>query len=528
MRLMTSGNYRWMIGLIATVTILSGCQENVADRAPQPGIEVMTDKGLVRGIVKGESRVFLGMPYAAPPVGERRWRPPSPTVKWTGVRDAQNRGATCTQGEGGRGGIGSEDCLVINVWAPRKASLQPLPVFVWIHGGGFVVGSSNIPMLDGQHLSEAGNIVVVSFNYRLGLLGFLALAELSAESPSNSSGAYGFFDQLAALQWVKRNIASFGGDPSEVTLGGNSAGAMSVCNHLASAASRGLFQRAIIHSGSCMPPTPALEDYEKQGNQVVAKVGCDGDADVLACMRRQDAQRVMDAFEVENPSPGGVLFQQAGIVWEIPPTVDKAFLDQPVEQSFAAGDVAKVPVIIGANENEGGLLVYGQPAPDGAKGYNAALNRRYGSRAQDVLRQYPLEDFDSPVEALAKIVSDELFLCPTKRTAEYLRQAGLDVFLYKFEQPLEKLGDPWTTAFHTSEIPFVFGNAHFFTELGQADLDYSAKVMPYWLRFITTGDPNSEGVTPWPDYKSDSHLVFGEPIRAGNDFGNEKCEFWKQ
>jgi len=517
---MTSGTYRWLILLIAAVTILSGCQKNSVDEAVQPGIEVLTDKGLIRGTIKGDTRVFLGIPYAVPPLGERRWQPPESLAGWTGVQEAHSQGPICTQGPGGgAAGAGVEDCLVVNVWAP---------VFVWIHGGGFVVGSSNNPMLDGQRLSAAGNIIVVNFNYRLGLLGFLALAELSAESPSNSSGAYGFLDQIAALQWVQRNIAAFGGDPSKVTLGGNSAGAMSVCYHLVSAASRGLFQRAILQSGSCTRPTPALDDYAKQGTQVVANVDCDGEAVIPDCMRGRDAQRLMDAFYQENAYPGGELFQQPGSVWELPPTVDHVFIKQPVMRSMLAGDVAKIPVIIGANRNEGGFFVYGQPAPEDAEAYSSAINRRYGSRAPAVLREYPLDDFNNSTEALAKVAGDEIFLCPTLHTAQYLRQAGLDVFLYEFEQPLEKLGEPWTSAFHTSEIPFVFGNPHFFTELGPEDLAYSAKVMPYWLRFIATGDPNMDGDTQWPEYDSDSHLVFAEPIRIGKNFGGQKCEFWQQ
>jgi len=437
-------------------------------------------------------------------------------------------GPSCMQTGGGRVGPVSEDCLLINVWAPNQVSEKPLPVFIWIHGGGFEVGSSNIPMLDGQKLSEAGNIVVVNFNYRLGVLGFLALADLSAESSSNSSGAYGLFDQVAALEWVKRNITSFGGDPSNVTLGGNSAGAMSVCNHLVSDGSRGLFHRAVLQSGSCMRPTPDLDDYAEQSTTVVAKVGCAGKADAPECLREQDAQRLMDAFELENTYPGGDLFQPAGANWEMPPTVDQEFLDQPVVLSMASGDVAKVPVLIGANKDEGGFFIYGQPVPDDAAGYNAALNRRYGARSQDVLRQYPLEDFDSPVQALAKVLGDEVFLCPTLHTAQYLQQAGSDVFLYTFERPLENLGDPWRSAFHTSEVPFVFGNEHLFTELGQTDLDYSAKVMPYWLRFIVTGDPNSDDAAHWPAYETGSHMVFAEPMRVEDNFGGRNCDFWQQ
>jgi len=522
------GFYLRMIWLIAAAPIVAGCQGNDVDQAVQSSVDIRTDKGLVRGVIRGGTRVFLGIPYAAPPLGSNRWRAPGPVVEWMGVRDASVPGPSCMQTGGGRVGAVSEDCLLINVWTPNQVSEKPLPVFVWIHGGGFEVGSSTNPMLDGQKLSEAGNIVIVSFNYRLGLLGFLALADLNAESPSKSSGAYGLLDQVAALEWVKRNITSFNGDPSNLTLGGNSAGAMSVCYHLVSDKSRGLFQRAILQSSSCTRPTPDLDDYAKQSTKAIAKVGCAGKADTVNCLRRRDAQRLMDAFETNKTYPGGDLFQPADSIWELPPAVDQEFLDQPVVQSMALGDVAKVPVIIGANKDEGGLFVYGPSGPDDAKGYSAALNRRYGTQAQDVLRQYPLEDFESPVQALAEVLGDELFLCPTLHTAQLLQQAGSDVFLYKFERSLENLGDPWSSAFHTSEIPFVFGNTHFFTALGQTDLDYSAKVMPYWLRFIVTGDPNSDDVMQWPAYESNSHLVFAEPIRTGQNFGGPNCEFWRQ
>jgi len=524
----TLATYLRMVWLIVAAAVLSGCQGNDADEAAQPGIEILTDKGLVRGTIRGSTRVFLGIPYAAPPLGASRWRAPGPMVEWTGVRDVSVPGPSCMQKGGGRVGPVSEDCLLINVWTPNQGREKPLPVFVWIHGGGFEVGSSYNPMLDGQKLSEAGNIVVVSLNYRLGLLGFLAAAELSAESPSNSSGAYGFLDQLAALEWVRRNIASFSGDPSNVTLGGNSAGAMSVCYHLVSDGSRGLFQRAIMQSGSCTRPTPDLDDYAKQSAKAIAKVGCAGDVATVSCLREQDAQRLMDAFAMENAYPGGDLFQPADAIWELPPTVDHEFLDQPVVRSMASGDMAKVPVIIGANEDEGGFFIYGQPVPDDTQGYSDALNRRYGLRAQEVLEQYPLEDFASPVQALAEVLGDELFLCPTLHTAQYLQQAGSDVFLYKFERPPDNLGDPWSTAFHTSEIPFVFGNEHFFTELGQADLEYSAKVMPHWLRFIVTGDPNSDDAMRWPAYESGSYMVFAEPMRVDDNFGGRNCAFWKE
>jgi len=527
MGLMFSNTYYWRIWLIAAMAILSGCQEYEVDSAAQPGIEILTDKGPIRGGIRGDTRVFLGIPYAAPPLGTNRWRAPAPVVAWTEVRDASVPGPSCMQKGGGRVGPVSEDCLLINVWTPNQASEKPLPVFVWIHGGGFEVGSSNNPMLNGQNLSEAGNIVVVSLNYRLGTLGFLALADLSAESSSKSSGAYGFLDQVAALQWIKGNIASFNGDPSNITLGGNSAGAMSVCFHLVSDASRGLFQRAIMQSGICTRPTPDLDEYVKQGTKTIAEVGCAGDTDTVNCLRAQDAQLLMDAAALNNTYPGGDLFQPAGTIWELPPTVDNEFLDQPVVRSMASGEMAKVPVIIGANNDEGGFFIYGETVPDDAQGYREALNRRYGPRAQDVLGQYPLDDFDSPVQALAEVLGDELFLCPTLHTAQFLRQAGSDVYLYKFERSLALLGDPWSRAFHTAEIPFVFGNAHFFTELGQADLDYSAKVMPYWLRFIVSGDPNSDDVMQWPAYESDSHLVFAEPMRVAQNFGGPNCAFWK-
>ena len=510
------------------LAMTSGCSQPAESVTPTDALTVQTQTGLLHGKLEGNSRVFLGIPYAASPAGEMRWRAPLPALEWEGLREAAEFGPSCMQAAKNRNNPQSEDCLFLNVWAPAASPEKLRPVLVWIHGGGFTVGSGSIPMLNGLRLSEAGDIVVVNFNYRLGALGFYASPALDAESSLHSSGAFGLLDQVAALQWVRDNISAFRDDPTQVTLGGYSAGAMSVCYHLASPKSRGLFKRAIIQSGVCNRETPSLHQYEESWAGFAADLGCDDTADALACLRSKDPQEVMKAAKsAGDPKPGGMMFQDMPVEWRQPPAIDGDFLTEPAAAALEKKGLPIAEAIVGATANEGAEFP-GDFVPTDEQGYIDALTRRYGSRVSQVAQQYPLSAYASPKEALGRVVGDELFYCQALFTAERLRNAGVKVFLYRFERPLQNLRERFgDEAFHTSDQPYLFGNDYLNAELLPTDRSYGESVMKYWTRFIRSGDTNAKGEPVWPDFGQSAFMTFGEELKPGTDFGGAECEFWR-
>src|SRR5215471_12790244 len=345
---------------------------------------VRTENGLVRGTVAAGVRSFLGIPFAAPPVGDLRFRAPQPAAGWSGVRDATKFGSACAQvpgvfaANGGRGSA-SEDCLFLNVITPNPARVLR-PVMVWIHGGGFVAGSAS--QYDATALAEKGGAVVVTINYRLGPIGFLALPGLSAESADGSSGNYGIEDQQAALRWVRRNILRFGGNPLDVAIFGESAGGLSVCANLVSPRAAHLFQRAITESGPCVAPLPTLATAEAQSGAAAARVGCADPATQVACLRAL---------------PAGALLTSGGTSG---PNVDGAVLPQQIPAAITAGQLNRVPVMEGTNHDEDRLFVAIQfdlaGRPVTAAQYPALVQGLAGANAAKVLAEYPLAAFASP------------------------------------------------------------------------------------------------------------------------------------
>jgi len=343
---------------------------------------VQTDKGAVHGTIVNGVRVFLGIPFAAPPVGPLRFSAPKPAPVWTGVRDALQAGPACPQGAPTANA--SEDCLFLNVWAPVGASKTP--VYVFIYGGGFTVGNGAAE--DGALLAATGKIIVVTFNYRLGILGFLSNAVL--DNGGTATGNYGIEDQQAALHWVQHNIGNFGGEPRNVTLGGQSGGAVSVCANLAAPNSGGTFVRGIVESGPCSVPLPTLSDSEAQQAQIPALLGCTGSgAQVAACLRSPDltVQKILAVQQTVSRRAFSISAEGS---------------DVPVQPRTYLG---RVPLLLGGNHLEAGYDVLPHP-PATAADYQAALQRDYGAQADAIAAQYPVAKYPSPGLALANVETD--------------------------------------------------------------------------------------------------------------------------
>lgn len=499
------------------------------DLMGEPGpLVIATDKGSIEGSLVGSTRAFLGVPYAAPPVGDLRWKPPAPHAPWTDTRKVTTHGPSCAQLSilsQSLDSTSSEDCLTLNVWTPERVGASPAPVLVWIHGGAFVFGSSSEPSYDGQVLSEATGAVVVGINYRLGPLGFLAHPSLKMEDPGHpSSGAYGLEDQRAAFEWVKANIGAFGGDPGRVTIFGESAGGMSVCMHMASPKSAGLFQRAIIESGPCDRANAEAAAFA-QGDQFVAALGCDSDpAATLDCLRSTPLEEVMKAL----PSSNDLLFGM-GANWF--PVVDGWNLTAQPGEILAGGKFEKVPTIIGSNADEGTLFfqLADTKIPDDTA-LEALCEQLYPGKGKEILAHYSTATHGSAEKAAMAAVGDAGFVCPTRRAARALAKAGVDTYLYHFTYVPPASLLPNLGSFHSAEIKYVFGAPSQLLpqQLTDDELKLSASVMGYWARHAAAGDPNGEGAPAWPKYDAgkDEAQVLDMTITTKAGVKKDLCDFW--
>jgi para-nitrobenzyl esterase len=469
---------------------------------------ITTDKGPVQGAALGSTLTFLGIPFAAPPVGALRWKPPQPAAAWTEARDATKKGPFCPQlnalSPSPMPGT-SEDCLTLNVWTPSTAAGAKAPVLFWVHGGGFILGSGAEATYDGQALSEATGSVVVTINYRLGPLGFLAHAALASEDAAYpSAGMYGFEDQRAALVWAKNNIQAFGGDPDNLTLFGESAGGISTCLHLISPLSKGLFHRAIIESGPCETGTGILEkDAEAQGDDLAKAVGCGDPATALACLRGKAADELLVAL----PGKKG-LISGDGVSWF--PMVDGLNIPDQPSTLLAAGKIAKVPVILGSNKNEGTLFfTIGASAKDDAE-YEALMSSIFANQGAKIVAQYPSAKYGSAKDAAAEAFGDGAFVCPTRTDGARPGQgrcADLSLPLRPRAQgPLPEPGRlPLRRAALHLRQPPPGDHARGGRGTGPLQGDDRILVEAHSL----TGDPNSKGALAWPSFElgSDTHLV---------------------
>jgi para-nitrobenzyl esterase len=502
------------------------------DAGSLPDPEAVTTSGPIAGVRGDGFQAFLGIPFAAPPVGELRFRPPQPVEAWTEVRPARTRPPRCVQEAFGLDLPSQEDCLYLNVHTPDPPR-EDAPVMVWMHGGGFIFGEGlqTDDGTAGDLLAARYGVVVVSMNYRLGPYGFLAHPDLTAEQ-GGASGNYGIQDQQVALQWVQDNIEAFGGDPDNVTIFGESAGGMSVCVHLVAAGSRGLFHRAISQSGLCdIEPAP-LATAEADGTTFAESLGCT--TDVLTCLRDATVE------EIKAVDPGGGAFMELAqperLWW---PNVDGEVLTRSFRDSVAAGDFADVPTIFGWNADEGTLFVMlaegdGPPITDAQYMEATALLADYFSiDVADVRAQYPLADYADPGAALADALGHASLACPSRRAARLLAEAGGDVRVYRFEYPdagFQLGADRELGAFHSAEIQFVFGHP---SMIGQPrfrgdEVGLNDRMSGYWVRFAATGDPNGASAPAWPAYdlEGDMHLALDIDTAAASGADAEACALW--
>ncbi len=516
------------IATIATV-ILTASAATAAHRIQQGTLIHLAD-GDVQGEVNGATRQFRGIPYAAPPVGPLRWRPPAPVVPWQGVLQATAFSGSCAQLSSLQGPASyNEDCLYLNVWTPDPAPRKPRPVMVWFHGGANQQGSAGDPVpfpgvpglfYDAHVLSGERDVVVVTINYRLNVLGFFAHPALAAEDPADPhAGNQGLLDQRAALEWVRANIAAFGGNPRKVTIFGESAGSEDVCLHIASPGSRGLFHRAISESGGCTTRTPTAAEGAATAEAFAAGVGCSGTGDDLGCLR----QLPVSTLIVHLPQSGGPVVATFGFN----PVVDGGFLPDQPRALFDAGNYAKVPYLLGSNADEGTLFFLGVTPVTTEAEYLAALQVRYGAIADQVAAVYPASNFATPQDALARAFGDEILVCPTYDTARRAAAGGAHTYLYNFARiiPIPILQLVNLRAFHGSEIVYVFGSIPPPTP---DDATVGGTMRGYWTRFARRGNPNGSGALVWPRYRAATDRRINLDVQPSvlTGFRRPECEFW--
>jgi para-nitrobenzyl esterase len=483
-------------------------------------LTVKTEQGKVHGktINSDKVRAWLGLPYAAPPVGDLRWKAPQPVAKWKGERDATKFGAHCAQNPVFQDMIfqdsgSSEDCLYLNVYAPATAdSKAKLPVMFWIHGGGFSGGGSNEPRHNGDFLPLKG-VVLVTINYRLGVFGFLATADLAKES-DGAAGNYAFMDMIAALKWVKANVGEFGGDPNNVTIFGESAGSFAVSTLMASPMAQGLFHKVIGESGAAVGTGPLnytpLAEREVKDAQWVSTLNVKS----LAELRALPTQAILDA--AKKPGVG------------FPPDVDGKVLTEPVADTYKAGKQAHVPLLAGWNADEGSFFAMrGMTAVQ----WKEMAGKLFKDKSDEFLKLYPAADDAQALRSAIDFGSDQFIAFSTWSWLEAHRATGnAPVYRYHFElAATPSKFHPGTFAFHSDDIEYVFGTLD--TRPGwnvsAADRTLSDQVMTYWSNFAKTGDPNGGDLPKWPKYNDDGYplIHLNSTVTAGPDALRPRYEF---
>jgi para-nitrobenzyl esterase len=518
--------------LLTSAWWLSGCDDTAApkDDATIACPIVETGRGPVMGERSNDACSYRGIPFAAPPTGELRWKPPQPALAWTTPRPSA-AASSCPQTSSPLGESSTnEDCLYLNVWVPAAPAQSTRPVMVFVHGGGFTIGAGTVPLYDGTKLANATGAIVVTINYRLGAFGFLSNAALRAEDPAHpSSGNYGIEDQIAAFQWVKNNAAAFGGDPSKVTIFGESAGGTSMLVHLASPKSAGMFARVIVESAWAQPGSTSFptEIADLMGARLALELACTSDANLLSCLRGKSVADILQAVA----NTGGPL--SGGVAWA--PVVDRFVLPDDPVKVFEEGSFNKVPTLIGNNRNEATLFFYltgtglDLTAPVDAASYEALEEKFFPGNGAAIVAEYPISSFQGSYKAAAaEAMGDSAFVCGARRVARALAASGVVTFRYDFNHALD-LGMPGLGAFHASELPFVFGNP---LEPGipllARDLPVVKEVMAYWGSMATHGDPSTEGQLAWPRYDAtnETQLVLGVIASTASAFKKDKCSFW--
>ena len=477
---------------LVSLLLASATPVFAADRAPV----VDAPAGRVSGTAAGDVRVFRGIPYAAAPIGKLRWRPPVALPRWSGERAATDFGPACVQPQGGTTTIYSgppmpisEDCLSLNVWTPANA--KNAPVMVWIHGGALVSGSSREPTYDGRKFAERG-VIIVSINYRLGVLGWLAHPWLSRESAKNVSGNYGLLDQIAALKWVRDNIGAFGGNARNVTVAGESAGGLSTLYLMTSPAAHGLFAKAIAES-SYMISMPELRK-----SAFGAPSGEGGGEMLTTALKTPD----LDSLRAMDPQTLTVTAAKLGFA----PfgVVDGGVLPQQMVDAFDQGKHAAVPVLAGFNQGEiRSLRMLAPKTPENAETYERTIRERYGDQADAFLRLYPATDYAESILATSR---DALYGWTAERLVRKQAARGLPAYLYLFDHGYPAADQAGLHAFHASELPYVFGNFNGtpprWPKVPEAASEraLSDAMVDYWASFVRDGKPVAHNAAPWPRY----------------------------
>ena len=512
-----------LVGTCLAAAVVVGVASAATHKTKKPKANpavVATEDGALRGAISGGIRAFRGIPYAAPPVGALRWKPPQAHARWTGVRAATQFGSGCPQSLGPFGVPSTdEDCLFLNVYTPANATPgSKLPVMFWIHGGSLITGESTD--YDPTALVKRG-VVAVTINYRLGLLGFLAHPALSAESPTHDSGDYGLMDQQFALAWVKRNIAHFGGNPANVTVFGESAGGLSVRSLLVSPGAKGLFQHAIVESGTYAESVPTLAQAEAAGEALAAKMGCTDQT--AACLRALPVSTLLagETQLTQLPNLGSVLPEQYAA-------------------AFKSGDFNRVPVLSGTNHDEWMLFVdllnsqLGSPVT--AANYQSQIATELElpstAAAAPIAAEYPVGSYPTPYNALGAVGTDAIFACNEREDAQNFAQY-VPTYQYEFNDPSPPFNFllppvPYSLgAYHASEIQYLFPGAS--STLDAAQQSLAGDMQGYWTNFAKTGNPNGAGLPTWPAYAASAEaqsLVEPAPAPESTFAADHKCAFW--
>ena len=498
-----------LVSVLITVS-LTACGGNRSDS--DPTVAKTTD-GVVQGALVNGVAVFRGIPFAAPPIGNLRWKPPQPVASWTGVRQATSFVHDCMQTSNPTPGANpttpSEDCLYLNVWRPVKsdgtaAQNTKLPVMVWIYGGAYVVGGTSSPITDGTQFAKQG-VILVTLNYRLGRFGFFAHPALTADAAQSGEplANYGYLDQIAALKWVQRNIASFGGDPGNVTLFGESAGGESMHNLTTSPMANGLFQKAIIESGNgrvnqyygrtlSRNAKTVGASAEEQGTLFAQKFGITGsDANALQALRALSASQVLDGLDIITLNAAQSLATFSG-----GPIVDgKIVLDEP-QVLYKSGQFMKIPIMLGVNNADLGFSTRGITTKDQAYAIFGAQNQAAARSAFDPTGTASVADVENQISRV--ITMDE----PARFVARSLTSQGVPAYLYRFSYVPQSIQNKVNGATHGAEIPFVFGTlaSMYGTAVTSQDEQVAQRVTAYWAAFAKTGNSSDAGLASWPAY----------------------------
>ena len=502
--------FAWLASGVAVMAgaaaMASAAAPLMAAETPAAAPTVTIDTGKLRGEAQGAVVSFKGIPFAQPPVGDLRWRPPQPVAKWQGVRDATSYGADCMQlpfpsDAAPLGMKPAEDCLYLNVWRPAHAPGRKLPVLVWIYGGGFVNGGSSPAVYDGSPFARDG-VIFVSFNYRLGRFGFFAHPALSAEKPGDPLANYAIMDQIAALKWVRRNIAAFGGDSDNVTICGESAGGMSVHVLMTSPAAAGLFQKAIVQSGGGRasllrgrPLAGAANSAEAVGVAFAKQAGIEGtDAQALRNLRALPAQSVVNGLNLASMGAPAAASYVGG------PVLDGQIMVAEPARLYAEGKAARVPLMLGANSLDIGFM-QGKTVDD--------LLAQFGANADKARTVYRVKSDDDVRKVAFRMGGDQMMGEPARYVARTLTAHGQPVYEYRFSYVAESLRQQSPGAMHATDIPFAFDTvaARYGKDLTAQDAAAAHSMHAYWVAFAATGKPEVTGQPAWPAYDAKSDRI---------------------